>query len=194
MAAREEGSGEPGQSGLVLNGWTIFCHPLFLDGMERLTSAVERERASAPEDPPSANAKLLAHLSDLAFNKIPQDPGSPAFRHGGTLTGRRKWFRGRTGNGRYRLFYRFDSAARIIVYAWVNDENSLRSYGKKDDAYAVFGTMLDSGSPPDEWEALLRQAGTKDALARLTELGSRIHDPLRKPEKPLDARPSASSE
>lgn len=158
----------------MVNGWTIFTHPLFLDQMERLTAAVEGERASKPNAPPSANAKLLAHLRDLAFNEIPQDPGSASFRHGSTLAGRRQWFRGKTGNGRYRLFYRYDSAAGIIVYAWVNDENSLRSYGKKSDAYAVFGKMLDGGSPPDDWEDLLNEASTEEALARLEELGPGI--------------------
>ena len=171
MAPREDDGGCPRRIGLIVNGWTIFTHPLFLDGIERLTAVVESERASKPKDPPSANAKLLAHLRDLAFKKIPQDPGSASFRHGGTLTGRRQWFRGKTGNGRYRLFYRYDSSAGIIVYAWVNDENTLRSYGGKDDAYAVFGKMLDGGSPPDDWEDLLSEASTKEALARLEELG-----------------------
>ncbi|TVR67365.1 MAG: hypothetical protein EA422_00485 [Gemmatimonadales bacterium] len=65
-------------------------------------------------------------------------------------------------DGRYRLFYRYDLAAGIIVYASVNDENSLRSYGKKSDAYGVFGKMLEGGSPPDDWEDLLNEAGTEE--------------------------------
>ena len=185
MARRKHDDGGPGRTGLVVNGWTIFAHPLFLDGMERLTAAVERERASRPNDPPSANAKLLAHLRDLAFDKIPQEPGGAAFRHGGTLTGRRQWFRGKTGSGRYRLFYRYDSAAGIIVYAWVNDEKTLRSYGKRGDAYAVFGKMLDGGSPPDGWDDLLNEASTDEAQARFGELG---------PGTEADAGPPASAE
>jgi toxin YhaV len=44
-------------------------------------------------------------------------------RHGGTIPGgHRQWFRGKTGNGRYRIFYRYDSRARVIVYAWINDK------------------------------------------------------------------------
>ena len=31
--------------------------------------------------------------------------------------------------GRFRLFFRFDSASRIAVYAWVNDENTMRKAG-----------------------------------------------------------------
>lgn len=157
---------------MVVEGWTILAHPLFLDAMERLIAAVDAERASSQNVPPSGNAKLLGHLLDLAFIKIPRDPGSAAFRHGGTLPDRRHWFRGKTGGGRYRLFYRFDSRARIIVYAWVNNEDSLRTYGGHDDAYAVFAKMLDGGSPPDSWDDLLEAAGAETARKRMTNLRS----------------------
>jgi toxin YhaV len=40
----------------------------------------------------------------------------------------------------------------------VNDENSLRTYGAKTDAYAVFAAMLATGNPPDDWHALLAAA------------------------------------
>ena len=45
--------------------------------------------------------------------------------------------------------------AKIIIFAWVNDRDSLRTYGSKSDAYAVFKAMLDKGNPPDDWEALV---------------------------------------
>jgi toxin YhaV len=150
---------------IQINGWTILAHDLFLDQIERLTAAVEAERATSASARHSANAKLLANLLDLAFEKIPADPGNRAFRHGGTLgPNTRHWFRGKTGNGRYRLFYRFHSGAKIIVFAWVNDENSLRTYGGNRDAYAVFASMLQAGNPPDDWNALVVAArGVKNA-------------------------------
>jgi toxin YhaV len=166
---RKKGS-RGGEGAVVAEGWTILAHPLFLDAMERLISAVEAERTSKPKAPPSGNAKLLAHIIDLAFVKIPQNPGSAAYRHGGTLSDRRHWFRGKTGGGRYRLFYRYDSRARIIIYAWVNDEDSLRTYGRRTDAYAVFAKMLDSGNPPDTWQDLLEAASAKTSLKRLKKL------------------------
>ncbi len=126
---RKKPRGEPNKGALVVEGWTILAHPLFLDAMEGLISVVDREQTSRPDALPSGNAKLLGHLLDLAFVKIPRDPGNAAYRHGGTLADRRYWFRGKTGGGRYRLFYRYDSRARIIIYAWVNDEDSLRTYG-----------------------------------------------------------------
>jgi toxin YhaV len=108
-------------------GWTIIAHPLFLEQIEKLVSATEAERAgSAGQAGP--NAKLLAHLLDLAFDKVPRDPGNPAYRHGGTLGEDRKhWFRARTGNGRYRLFYRFQSAARIAGNSSFPPKNCTRN-------------------------------------------------------------------
>lgn len=34
----------------------------------------------------------------------------------------------------------------------MNDENTLRTYGKKTDAYTVFSKMLKRGHPPADWE------------------------------------------
>jgi toxin YhaV len=159
--------------GVEVLGWTILAHPLFLAQIEKLTSAArsDRSRDTAAAAP---NVKLLAHLLDLAFDKIPRDPGNPMFRHGGTLGADRKnWFRAKTGNGRYRLFYRFQSSARIIVYAWVNDADSLRTYGSKTDAYSTFARMLDSGNPPDDWNKLLTAAAKPSAVRRLGRVATR---------------------
>jgi toxin YhaV len=164
-------------------GWTILAHPLFLAQVEKLVAAAGAE-SSDPKTAAGPNTKLLAHLLDLAFDKVPRDPGNSAFRHGGTLgDDRRHWFRAKTGNGRYRLFYRYQSSARVIVYAWVNDENSLRTYGSRTDAYSVFGGMLDEGNPPDDWDALVSSASGQRTAARLraiTKRPSRPGSPKRK--------------
>lgn len=159
---------KPGSgTGVEAFGWTILAHPLFVDQLEKIVAAAEAEGLGLTAHV-GPNAKLLAHLLDLAFEKIPRDPGNAAFRHGGTLGDARKhWFRGKTGNGRYRLFYRFQSAARIIVYAWVNDENSLRTYGSSTDAYAVFAKMLNTGNPPDDFDSLVAVASSRSAIDRL---------------------------
>lgn len=159
-------------------GWTILAHPLFLSQIESLIVAAEAEHPGPTADA-GPNTKLLGHLLDLAFDKIPQDPGNPTFRHDGTLgKERRNWFRAKTANGRYRLFYRFQSSARIIVFAWVNDEDSLRTYGSRTDAYAVFTKMLDAGNAPDDWSELLAAASKPASGRRLAALVKR---PPRKP-------------
>jgi len=142
---------------ITVNGWTLYAHPLFLEQVEKLTKAVEKSKKKNPKDyQKTANAELLAAIRKLTFEDIPVDPARPEYRQGGTLGQKRKhWFRAKFASGRFRLFFRYSSSAKIIVYAWVNDRDTLRTYGSKSDAYAVFKSMLDKGNPPDDWDALI---------------------------------------
>ena len=154
---------------MVVNGWQLIAHPLFLDQFEKLGAAVAHLREKDPRGwRKSANAKLLAALRQLVFEIIPQDPTRTEYRQGGTLGDDRKhWFRAKFGGGRFRLFFRYSTSAKVIVFAWVNDETTLRTYGSKSDAYAVFRKMLDKGNPPDDWAALLAAASESEAQERL---------------------------
>lgn len=155
----------------VINGWTVRAHPLLLDQLEKLTAAVEELARKKPEEyQQSANTKLLAALVDLLFHKVPQDPTSHAYVQGNTLgAARRHWFRAKFGGGRFRLFFRYSTQAKVIIFAWVNDENTLRIYDSKTDAYAVFKSMLDSDNPPDDWTMLLNAASDDKAAKRLDD-------------------------
>ncbi len=145
---------------MQVNGWELFAHPLLLDQLDKLVGAVEKLRAKKPKDyEGSANFKVLASLRQLMFVTIPADPTRPEYRQGATLgAGGKHWFRAKFGGQRFRLFFRFDSKARILVYAWVNDSETLRTYGSKTDAYAVFAKMLAKGNPPGDWNALVQAA------------------------------------
>lgn len=168
--------------GEKVNGWFLLAHPLFLDQLERLTTTAEKEAAGNGGERPAT--KLLAHVLDLVFEKIPQNPGNPAYRHGGTLGGgNREWFRAKTGNGRFRLFFRFSSTSQVIIYAWLNDEHSLRTYGSKSDAHAVFASMLEEGNPPTGWPALYAAASETEAAARLRRAAAQRRA-TRQPRKP----------
>ena len=102
--------------------------------------------------------KRLAAIAKLAFDVIPQDPSRAEYRQGATLGADRKhWFRVKFFQ-QYRLFFRYHAGARVIVYAWVNDDDTKRTYESSDDAYRVFRKMLESGHPPDDWDQLLSQA------------------------------------
>lgn len=173
--SRSEGTPAPGD-GVTVHGWTLLAHPCFLDQLERLVAAVEREAERNPDRfQRSADFKVLSSIAALAFDLIPQDPTCKEYRHGGTLGGgRRNWFRAKFGNGRFRLFFRFRSDARIIVFAWVNDAETLRTYGSDSDAYAVFARKLDSGNPPDDWDALVADARGVEAQARVAAAGRKI--------------------
>lgn len=144
---------------LVVHGWTLFAHPLFLDQVETLVAQVEALRARDPVGHTRKNAtKRLAAIATLAFELIPQDPTRAEYRQGSALGENRKhWFRAKFFQ-QYRLFFRYHQASQIIVYAWVNDETTKRAYERTDDAYRVFQKMLERGRPPDDWESLLAQA------------------------------------
>ena len=117
-------------------------------------------QAAAQENDPTgfgsnANVKLFRALSQLIVDVVRGDPARDEYRQGNTLgTAHRHWRRAKIGR-RFRLFFRYDSKAKIIVYAWVYDEQTLRSLGSKSDPYEVFEKMLGRGVPPDDWNALV---------------------------------------
>lgn len=151
---------------LVIHGWTIFAHPLFLEQFEELVTQVEHLRHKYPESYKTKNAtKRLAAIAKLAFDAIPQDPTRHEYRQGSTLGDDYKhWFRAKFFQ-QYRLFFRYHQESKIILLVWVNDENSKRAYESSTDAYRVFRKMLESGHPPDDWHDLCKEA--KRAANRL---------------------------
>ncbi|MGA7710835.1 MAG: type II toxin-antitoxin system YhaV family toxin [Rhizomicrobium sp.] len=146
---------------MVVNGWTLLFHDAVITQIEKLSHACERTRKADPKNfAANANVKLFAALAKLMLEIIPGDPARPEFRQGNTLGGEyRHWFRAKF-LGRFRLFFRYDSRAKLIVYAWVNDERTLRQSGGKNDPYEVFKRMLKSGDPPNDWAALVKRSRT----------------------------------
>lgn len=144
---------------LVIHGWTVFAHPLFLAQIEALAQQVEVFKKKDPDWYLKKNAsKRLAAITKLAFDVIPQDPVRPEYRQGGTLgDDHRHWFRAKFFQ-QYRLFFRYHAPSKVIVFAWVNDEDTKRAYESSDDACRVFRKMLESGHPPDDWRQLLAEA------------------------------------
>jgi toxin YhaV len=141
---------------MEVNGWTLYLYPLFRQQLEKLVAQVEALQAKDPmgyrEQPAT---KLLATINRYVREIIPRDPNAAEFRQGNTLgADNRHWFRAKF-HERYRLFYRFSSKEKVVVYAWVNDENTLRKSGSKTDPYAVFRAMLHAGNPPDTMSELL---------------------------------------
>lgn len=160
---------------LERNGWRLLAHPLLLDQVERLAVAAARARQSDPAGwQGNANVKLLAALRELMLELVPRDPLDPMFRQGNTLgSAHRHWFRAKFGGNRFRLFFRADTRARVVVYVWVNDRDTLRKAGAASDPYAVFARMLTQGNPPGEWAALVavaREAGAMQRFATVTEV------------------------
>lgn len=159
----------------MINGWNIFTHPLFLNQFKELLTQVEQLRQKYPEDYKKKNAtKRLAAVAKLAFEVIPQDPTRSDYRQGNTLGDDYKhWFRAKFFQ-QYQLFFRYHQESKIIVFAWVNDDNSKRSYKSKTDAYLVFKKMLEDGNPPNNWDDLLKDAeGETNRLGNMIDLYDR---------------------
>lgn len=137
----------------------MLAHSLFLNQYEESIMKVEKIRAKNPLHYKEKNStKRLAAIQKLIFEKIPKDPTLPEYRQGATLGDENKhWFRAKFFQ-QYRLFFRYHLKSKIIVYAWVNDENTKRAYGNKSDAYNVFKKMLSSGHPPNDWKELLKES------------------------------------
>jgi toxin YhaV len=149
---------------MIVHGWHLFQHPLFKHQYDKLLAEAERIGEQQPDTYQNhKTVKLLARVTQLNSEEIPADPAHDRFNQGNTLGKQyRHWKRAKFG--RYRLFFRYNAKTKeggkgkAIVYAWVNDETTLRKDGDKNDPYAVFARGLRRGQPPDSFLQLLRQA------------------------------------
>jgi toxin YhaV len=143
------------------NGWTLLFHEGIVGQLQKLAAAADRAQQQDPQGfAGNANVKLFQALSHLILEVVPGDPNRDDFRQGHTKGPEfRHWRRAKIGR-RFRLFFRFDSKSKIILFAWVNDEKTLRSAGSATDPYVVFQKMLERGNPPDDWHDLLAAADT----------------------------------
>jgi len=148
-------------------GWRLFGWRGFRLRFQQLVEEVEELQAEDPEGyTQHPTTKLLAAVHTLIVQEIPRDPGTSRFQQGNTLgPAHRHWHRAKYR--RYRLFYRFHSDPKVIVYAWLNDEATLRQQGAHTDPYVVFRKMLERGRPPTTWNELLEQS---KPLQRLLDL------------------------
>ena len=140
-------------------GWTLLFYTEFSRQLAQLENAAEHARRTDPQGFASnSSVKLLRAVYQATSEVIPQDPSRTEYRQGNTLATRhRHWRRARIGR-RFRLFFRYDTTAKVIVYAWMNDERTLRSAGSRTDPYSVFARMLARGDPPSDWASLIERS------------------------------------
>ncbi|OIR19524.1 toxin YhaV [mine drainage metagenome] len=154
------------------HGWSLHAHSCFISQLEALTNTVEKQREADPGGyQGKTQAKLLASILMLLETEIPEDPASKSFDQGNTLGASMRHWRRAKFNRRYRLFFQFQSAKSEIVYAWVNDENTLRKEGSTTDAYKVFAKLVSGKKIPNDWKELLAAASSKDE-----ELGALLEE------------------
>lgn len=141
------------------NGWLLLAHPHFEDQFAKLKREVERLAVKQPESYRShPKTKKLATLVKLVFDVIPSNPANSLWQQGNTLGPENRAWRRAKFSQQYRLFFRFDSKAKVIIYGWINDEQTLRARQSKNDAYVVFRSMLEAGHPPTDWSELLESS------------------------------------
>tara|TARA_Y100000815_G_C13248291_1_gene464510 strand:+ start:456 stop:968 length:513 start_codon:yes stop_codon:yes gene_type:complete len=146
-------------------GWALYAHPVFLQRLKDIVAEVKRLMNADPDGFHHHPAyKFFEGVTGNILVTVPSNPAHPTFRQGGTL-GRKyqHWFRVKKHNlpPRYRLFFQFRSAApRTIIYAWLNDESSIRREGARNDVYEVFRGMLDAGDMPSAYADLMRASST----------------------------------
>ncbi len=135
---------------MKVNGWQLFQYKLFTDQLDKLVAEVKMLQQSQPETyKKHPKTKRLVRIRQLMWEEIPTQPGHERWNQGNTLgTEYRLWKRAKFGQNRFRLFFRYDAPKKIILYAWVNDENTLRKEGDKNNPYAIFARGLKKGDPP----------------------------------------------
>lgn len=144
---------------IVRKGWTLMATPEMqsrLDGLDADLAAIKK--ADPDGWTKNVKAKVIARIADVVFNEIPTNPSANEFRQGTTLGDSYKHWRRAKFLSRYRLFFRYDSKMKMVIYVWLNDENSLRKEGSKNDPYAIFAKRLKVGNPPNTWDELLKVA------------------------------------
>lgn len=138
------------------HGWNLLFHECLIEQLQKLGDATGRAQRQDPQGfNANANIRLFAALSKLIFEIVPGNQDREEYRQGNRMgTAFRHWRRAKMGR-RFRLFFRFDSKSQIIIFAWVNDENTLRSSGSNSNPFVVFQRKLERGHPPDDWTALV---------------------------------------
>jgi len=146
----------------IRNGWRLYYFKLFkaaLDELEQTVSTLAKRDPGGYKAHPKT--RLLASVFRAITEIVPADPDHRDFRLGKTLGSEYgNWRRVKKGMpDRYRLFFRFASSPiKLIVYAWFNDEHTLRKAGSKTDVYEAFRRMLLRGEVPTSIENLLAES------------------------------------
>jgi len=146
------------------NGWNLFQFRTFALRLKALTQEVASLAKSDPTGyKQHPKTKLLASVYRSIIETVPTNPADPVFRLGHTLGKQNgNWRRVKKGlPQRYRLFFMFaTNPLQVVIYAWLNDEDTLRKEGSRTDVYGVFKRMLERGEVPSTIDELI-QGSTK---------------------------------
>ena len=147
------------------HGWQIWFGELFDARWRALRERVKRLKIELDESSFASHpeVKLFATLVHIVHETVPRNPEHSDFRLGKTLGDRFTGWRRVKRHGlpdRMRLFFKFSTTHKVIVFSWLNDADTLRKDGASSDPYAIFRRMLEAGNPPDDFDDLMKAVGT----------------------------------
>ena len=142
------------------NGWQLFQFKPFAQRLQALTQDVVRLAQTDPTGyKQHPKTKLLASVYRSMTVTVPTKPADPVFQLGHSLGKTHgNWRRVKKGlPQRSRMFFMFASKPlAVVIYAWLNDEDTLREEGSRSDVYEVFKRMLERGEVPSNINDLMQ--------------------------------------
>jgi toxin YhaV len=149
---------EQAASPVECNGWRIYVWSEFRSTWTTLRREVEELARKSP-DAYRQHPKtiFLRDVSDIILSQVPADPGADRYQQGSKLGAKYRHWRRAKFRRRFRLFFRYSSTHKTIIYVWLNDEDSLRKEGSRSGPYVIFRSMLERRRPPTDWDALLAE-------------------------------------
>ena len=100
------------------HGWTLLFHEGVIEQLRKVHAAAVQVSESEPQQfDGNANAKLFRALSQWVMDAVPGDPSRDAFRHCNIAEPAHSNWRCAKIGGRFRLFFRYDAKAKVIVFA-----------------------------------------------------------------------------
>ena len=109
------------------HGWTLLRWDAFASTWDALVADVGQRREQDPEGYKAhPSTAFLKRLLDVLLNEVCDSPGHERYLLKTTLGNDAKFWRRAKFNRRFRLFFRNRSDGKLIVYAWLHDEETLR--------------------------------------------------------------------
>jgi len=140
------------------HGWNLLFHDGLIEQLQKLQTAAQKAKAQDPQGFESnANVKLFNALAQLMLETVPSDPSRDEYRQGNTMgPAFRHWRRAKLGR-RFRLFFRFDSKTRIIIFIAMKEAQTYFAERQARADLTEFDAVMarTRGEPPREGDRIL---------------------------------------